>query len=79
MSKNCGDCKWLQRMKYENLTVCKNKDSNWYVRNQDEAACKHFEKREEHYEVNTHTGDHLDPANNHICGGTVEVRKHSCV
>ena len=47
MSKNCGDCKWLQRMKYENLTVCKNKDSNWYVRNQDEAACKHFERRED--------------------------------
>lgn len=45
MLKNCGDCKWLQRMKYENLTVCKNKDSNWYVRNQDEATCKHFERR----------------------------------
>lgn len=45
MSKNCGDYKWLGLMKYETLTICKNKDSNWYVRNQDAAACKHFERR----------------------------------
>ena len=46
MSKVCGDCKYMSRMKYEVLTVCKNKNSNWYVRNEDAAACKHFEKRE---------------------------------
>lgn len=32
---------------------------------------KHFEKREEHYEANAHTGDHLDPADNRVCSGTV--------
>lgn len=47
MSKTCGDCKWLQAMKNETLTICKNKDSNWYVRNRDTAACKHFELRED--------------------------------
>lgn len=47
MSKTCGDCKWLQVMKNETLLICKNKDSNWYVRKGDEAACKHFEPRED--------------------------------
>ena len=47
MTKICNDCKWLQLMRGETLTVCKNKDSNWYVRRQDEPACKHFEKRED--------------------------------
>ena len=48
MSKTCRDCKWLGIMKHDILTICRNKDSNWYVRNQDEAACKHFERREVH-------------------------------
>lgn len=53
MSKTCGECKYLKLMRHEVLTVCKNKDSNWYVRNQDAAACKHFERREDHGEENT--------------------------
>lgn len=47
MSKTCGDCKWLGVMRHDILTICKNKNSNWYVRNEDEPACKHFEKTEE--------------------------------
>ena len=34
---------------------------------------KHFEKREEHYEVKD-IGNHLDPTDNRVCSGTDKVR-----
>ena len=40
---------------------------------------KHFERREEHNEVNTHNVDHLNPADNRVCSNTVEVCQHSGV
>ena len=46
MAKTCEECKWWTLMKHDTLTICKNKDSNWYVINLDRPACKHFERRE---------------------------------